>query len=547
MVLILTTIASIFYFIYAYRRREIPGARNFMILMIFVVIYNMGYVFELNSKSFEQALFWYRFEHIAAPIQPYIWLLIAIEFTGISKQKQKIVKRLGMIHPIIYYLSFFTNSLHYQYDKTYRFVSNGYFNIIATEKGFLYQCVVVTGTGLGVLIIGVYLVGCFKAHSFYRNIYIVMILASTVSWISEYINQTPWNTLKLDWFPIALILTALIYLYGIFRFRIMSTIPIAHEMLTNQSKEGILVVDMNGYIIDANNTFLNLFPNCMTKFQKEKFSVFLSEHPNIKKCIEEDKNQQFSILLNEETRYCSGELVDISIEQNIVIGKMLVVSDITMYIENQRMLEEVASKAIEKADLNEVAFLQAQINPHFLNNTLSLISSMVSRNPQKAKETIANLGEYLMRCYQFDAHEPMVTLEEELAFADIYVTIEKTRFMERLDVMIHYEEMPQIKVPRLILQPLVENAIRHGVLKKVQGGTVKVELITLEREVLISVSDDGVGIKPERIPDLLEGLDKEQGVGIVNIHKRLLRYYGSGLTIACIPEGGTKISFSIPC
>ena len=148
---------------------------------------------------------------------------------------------------------------------------------------------------------------------------------------------------------------------------------------------------------------------------------------------------------------------------------------------------------------------------------------MVSRDPQKAKETIANLSEYLMSCYQFDVNEPMITLKEELDFVNIYVTIEKTRFMERLNVEILCEEPPIIKVPRLILQPLVENAIRHGVLKKVQGGTVKIIITRNDDEVLFTINDDGVGISPERIEALLEGSENKQGVGIINIHKRPIK------------------------
>ena len=544
--LIMTIILSVFCFIYAYKKRRIPGAKYFIIMMISVAIYTVGYLCELNAQDFSQAIFWYNIEHIAAPIQPYLWLLISLDFTGTPKNKQRLLKCLALIHPIIYYVGFFTNSMHHLYDVSYKYESNGYFPVIITEKGVLYDLIVVTGTLLAVLITIIYLKNYLKTPRIYRYSYLIMILASIIPWFSEYFYRTSWNTLKLDYFPIALIVSEMIYLYGIFRFRIMSTIPIAHNMVFNQSKEGILLVDLNDYIIDANSTFLKLFPNCNDRFNKNTLCNFLSANPDIKYCLQNIYSKTFSLKIERETRHYNAEMIDIPIENNIVIGTMLVISDITIFIENQKILESVAAKAIEKAESSEVAFLQAQINPHFLNNTLSLISSMVSREPLKAKETLANLSDYLMNCYQLDVNEPMITLKKELDFVDIYVTIEKTRFMERLKVEILCEEIPVVKVPRLILQPLVENAIRHGVLKKLQGGTVKIIITRNDTEVLFTVKDDGIGISPERIPVLLEGSEKNQGVGIINIHKRLIKYYGKGLIIISSLNCGTSINFSIP-
>jgi len=545
-VLIITIVLSVFCFLYAYKKRRNPGAKYFIIMMISVVIYNAGYLCEINAQEFSQAFLWYNIEHIAAPIQPYLWLLISMDFTGTPPNEKRLLKRIALIHPILYYVGFFTNGIHHLYDVSYKFESNGYFPVIITEKGVLYDLVLVTGTLLAVLIIAIYLKSFLKKPRIFRNSYFIMILASLFPWFSEYFYQTPWNTLKLDYFPIALIISEMIYLYGIFRFRIMSTIPIAHGMVFNQSKEAILLVDLNDYIIDANSTFHKLFPNCIDKFNKNTLSSFLSANPDVKYSLEENHSSTFSLKNEGQIRHYSAETIDIIAENAVTIGTMLVISDITIFIENQKILEFATTKAIEKAESSEVAFLQAQINPHFLNNTLNLISSMVSRDPLKAKETIANLSDYLMSCYQFDVNEPMITLKEELNFIDIYVKIEKTRFMERLMVEILCEEIPAVKVPRLILQPLVENAIRHGVLKKLQGGTVSIIITRRETEISFMVEDDGIGISPERIPVLLQGSDKNQGVGIINIHKRLIKHYGKGLTINSTLDCGTSISFIIP-
>jgi len=145
-VLLITIIVSVFYFFYAYKRREMPGAKNFILILISVLIYNGAYIFELNSETLSQALFWYNIEHIAIPIQPYLWLLISLDFIDNIKQKHTAIRVIALIHPITYYIVFFTNKFHHLYDVEYTFKSNGYFNVITSEKGYLFNIVVVTGT-----------------------------------------------------------------------------------------------------------------------------------------------------------------------------------------------------------------------------------------------------------------------------------------------------------------------------------------------------------------------------------------------------------------
>lgn len=545
-VLLTTVITSVFYFIYSYRRRNIPCAKNFMIMLLSIVLYNSTYLLEINSSTFEAAFFWYQIEHIAIPIQPYIWLLISLDFVGTTIKNKKIIKILGLIHPIVFYLIYYTNPIHKEYDKVYTFQSNGHFNIIFTEKGLLYNFVVVTGTLLVTSIVLIYIKNLFSISRTYRYNCLIMIIASIFPWFSVYFYQSSWNTLNLDYIPIALIISEIIFLYGIFKYRIMSTIPIAHNMIFQQSREGILLADLNDYIIDSNNTFEGMFPRYNTIYKKNTLSSFLSQNKNVKDCIESDSLKPFVIKNGENKKYFSVKLEKILIDDDVKIGKMLIITDITMFINSQNELERRASVAIEKAESSEIAFLQSQIKPHFLNNTLTLISSMITREPEKAKEIIVDLSEYLMNCYQFDENAPMITLEEELEFIKTYVTIEKARFMERLEVKIICEEIPEINIPRLILQPLVENAIRHGVLKKANGGTVELKIIKSGDLVLFQVRDNGIGIAQERISNLLEGAEENQGVGIINIHKRLVKYYGEGLIIKSKLNSGSCVQFQIP-
>ena len=172
-------------------------------------------------------------------------------------------------------------------------------------------------------------------------------------------------------------------------------------------------------------------------------------------------------------------------------------------MENEKYLETIASNAIIQAETNELSFLQAQIKPHFFNNTLSIIASMITRDAEAAKKLVVNLSEYLISCYHIDNSSPKILLNQELETIDRYIKIEKARFRERLNFQIINNNVPNIYIPRFSLQPLVENAIKHGILKQAEGGNVKIEMTNIDGFVIFKVIDSGVAISKERIVNLL--------------------------------------------
>lgn len=222
------------------------------------------------------------------------------------------------------------------------------------------------------------------------------------------------------------------------------------------------------------------------------------------------------------------------------------ITDISLFVEKQKRLELIANNAIDKAETNEIFFLQAQIKPHFINNTLSVISSMITRDPYAAKELIVSLSEYLANSYSTGNKSVMVSLNEEIELVNTYISIKKARFRERLNFQLLCSGDLNMKIPKLILQPLIENAIRHGILRKMEGGSVSLEITSKADKTCFKIEDDGVGIEDSRILNLLSGNDAKQGVGIYNVHKRLVRYYGEGLSLISSVGQGTIVTFSIP-
>lgn len=206
-------------------------------------------------------------------------------------------------------------------------------------------------------------------------------------------------------------------------------------------------------------------------------------------------------------------------------------------------------KSVQKALKNEMAFLQSQIKPHFLYNAMSTIMSFCYTDGLRAGELLAYLSEYLQKSFTIDNTATTVSLENELELTKAYTEIEKARFGERLAVEYDIDDsLMEQRILPLIIQPLVENSIRHGLMKRKNGGSVK---ITVEKEIegiRISVEDNGIGIEnTEAVLKNKASVKKGQGgVGISNIKGRLMKYYGTELYLDSKVNEGTKVYFTLP-
>ncbi|MDP4092398.1 MAG: ATP-binding protein [Bacillota bacterium] len=201
--------------------------------------------------------------------------------------------------------------------------------------------------------------------------------------------------------------------------------------------------------------------------------------------------------------------------------------------------------SVDKAMAAEVAFLQAQIKPHFLFNTLNTISSFCDSDPARAQVLIDEFSNYLRHCFDFKSLESFGSLENELNLVRSYVEIQKARFGEQLQVVFDIEGRVNARLPLLSIQPLVENAVNHGLRKKGGKGIITISVRKFSGEVQISVKDDGQGIEPEKLEHLLEE-ESGRGIGLWNINRRLKGIYGKGLIIESSPGKGIKVTFSIP-
>jgi two-component system, LytTR family, sensor kinase len=186
--------------------------------------------------------------------------------------------------------------------------------------------------------------------------------------------------------------------------------------------------------------------------------------------------------------------------------------------------------------------LASQINPHFLFNTLASISSLIRTQPETARMLITKLSGLLRRLMRSTDH--FVTLREELESVDEYLDIEVVRFGPQLKVVKHISpDTLDVVVPSMLLQPLVENSIKHGLARKVGGGRITIKATVRDRHTIIEVHDDGLGMSEDRLEHALGG-----GIGLSNVNERLRTIYGANCTLklTSIPGAGTCASVEIP-
>ncbi|MDB1944726.1 sensor histidine kinase [Clostridium sp.] len=284
---------------------------------------------------------------------------------------------------------------------------------------------------------------------------------------------------------------------------------IGHEIINAETKEAI----SSGKIVIKNTGFKE-----KTSLLKSAIIIPLKE-----------KNEVIGAL---KIYYKASNNITYTVE-TLAIGLSQIISTL-MEVSKVEEMKEMANKAELKA-------LQTQINPHFLFNALNAIASSIRINPNNARELIINLSSYLR--FNLELNSEFIDVKKELKQVKDYIEIEKARFGDKLNVIYDIDDV-DIKIPSLTIQPLVENAIVHGILKDTHNGTVKISLKDKGEKVKISIIDSGVGISEEMINNIYTDNVPEKKIGLYNVHSRIKLIYGDGLKIKRLDKG-TMIEFYI--
>jgi len=219
------------------------------------------------------------------------------------------------------------------------------------------------------------------------------------------------------------------------------------------------------------------------------------------------------------------------------------VEGLTQFFSVQFGLAEMVK---QKELLRKVEYraLQSQINPHFIFNSLNTISAFCREKPDKARELLIALARYFRNSIK--AKDSCVSIYEEMEYVEAYMQLEKARFDERLDMIVHIEDNLECQLPCLILQPIVENAIIHGAMKRKQG-MVSVEIVSEGNDVIITIKDNGFGIPAEIVNSLNEENPSSLYIGLSNVNRRLQYMFGMDRGLKIITsDTGTTIEIRAP-
>lgn len=231
--------------------------------------------------------------------------------------------------------------------------------------------------------------------------------------------------------------------------------------------------------------------------------------------------------------YCDPHRITYSLKV-MAIGLSQIMST-QMEVSRTEQLREMANKA-------EMRALQSKINPHFLFNALNAISSSIRAKPDVARQLVINLSRYLR--YNLELNDELIDLRKELHQVQDYIAIEQARFGSKLTVIYDIDDDISVKIPSLLIQPLVENAIVHGIQKCSGKGVVVISIKHHAKGIWVSVKDTGHGINQETIDRVARNEMPGNKIGLLNVHHRVSLLYGQGLVIRRL-EPGTDISFLI--
>jgi len=273
--------------------------------------------------------------------------------------------------------------------------------------------------------------------------------------------------------------------------------------------------------------------------------------------LQANKNQRLLIATGLTVSYCVCSFASMALFIGlsdtflgaILLYTLVMVAVVLIFVAMNEVIKETLVKnqqRVAEAKDAEIAFLRSQIQPHFLYNALNSIAALCVEDPRQAEKLTLDLSQYFRIGLNFKQMDTFTTLENELELTQAYLNIEKVRFGDRLAIEYDIDADPKRLIPPLILQPLVENAIKHGLMSSVIGGIVKISIRETDEKLRFSVEDNGCGMSEAKRQEVLGPDSERRGIGLRNIARRIKLLYDASLQVKSTVGIGTKVLFELP-
>ena len=533
---------------YVFVQRHKNGAWCFMWILCLVILWLAAQGLEFSVQELQYKLIFANIQYIPITVIPALYFFLSLQFSRkYILLRKKSLAFLFLIVPLALNVLLWTDPYHGLIRHNLHLVTSGIVPTVGKSFGPIMLPFAIYNfslTAVTLIILGsAWIDKRFHYREQAKYLLIGLLIPSSMS-LLHYIGVDFHN---IDMTPLSFALTGILLTWGIFRHGLFDLVPIALNHIFNEMEPGLIVYDNSLRLIDINPSAKKILDLDGRRIIGLPVSAAFAHAPELVNVAEKRRS------CREEVPYCGMggqsyyEITTTHLENSrgVSLGWMAQIYDITERKGAENRLRLDKETAEQTSISNESAFLHAQIKPHFLFNTLNIISVLCRMDPEKARELILDLSSYMRHSFDFKNLEKYVSFEEELEFIQAYVRIEQARFKGGLDVIYDIDNTEGLKLPPLLLQPLVENAVRHGVRKSVTGSTVILRVRNLDDHYLIEVEDDGAGMPPEKLEEIFQ-MQGTDGVGLANIQKRLGILYGTKLSIESQLGLGTKITMTLP-
>jgi len=552
---IILSIISVSLLGYIFVHRHKTGAWYSLGLLFLMLMWSIAQGLEFSVQGISHKLIFANIQYIPITIIPVLYFYLALTFSRKHHLlKKKHLPFLLMLMPVTLNILLWTDSYHGLIRQEIYLNVEGIVPTIGKKFGITMLPFAVYNFTLTVSTLVILMNAWMDKRFHYRSQVKYLFIGLLIPTCTTFLHFFGIDFYNVDLTPFSFVITGILLTYGIFRHGLFDLVPIALSHIVNEMKPGLIVYDNSLRLIDINPSAIRILSVGGQRVIGQPVSAAFAHVSELVQVIEQRHSCKNEISYYGDDSRSSFEVTVTHIEnaKGTSLGWMAQIYDITERKTAEDKLKQdkenamLLYKTAEQTSIsNESAFLQAQIKPHFLYNALNIIAVLCRVDSEKARELILDLSNYMRHSFDFKNLEKYIAFEEELEFIQAYVRIEQARFKDRLNVIYEIDDTEGLRLPPLLLQPLVENAIRHGIRKNNIGRTVVLRVKNLKERYLIEIEDDGAGMASEQIEAILQG-QGSGGVGLANIQKRLKMLYSTQLFIESRQGIGTKVTMALP-